>query len=662
VAEKVERVLEERINRGRERLEAIATQRDEAYEFYRGNHYAYVDERGVLQVQATTTSVRGTGKPRWRARQRRNLIFDIVLRETSASTQRIPSYQVVPSTADPDDISAARLAEKLLIYGYERWRIRQATVNAVIHAIVGGEAFAWPYFDNTIGPFIPDMSGGAVGMGDIRVAVFGPNECYWEPGLRFEKSPWHVVEQAQPISEIEELPGYVGGSLTPDASSRALSMRRSGSKPKLALVTNYLERPCPRYPEGRWITLANKRRIVEDRAYPGTGQEPILRKLSYAPDPDSDRDLGLVAQIIDGQRTFNDANNKAVEWKNLCLMPQFAVAPGLMDKQRRTDEPGKIYEIPQPNENLKVIEPPQVPNELFEMADRAQADMGRIAAQNDIPSQVESGRGIQALLESDSQRRASFITGLAEWYSGIGHDSLVLAQQHYTEERLIQIKGDFGWESIADFRGAQLRDQVDARVFPRSIEPQTREGMEQQIMNYANLGWIGPEAAMSAIQSGSVDQMLRSLNQDEGRVGRVIQRIKEGPEALFAMPEIPTGRLAPAGPPDPMTGVPPQAPETAPGWMPRWADNLGVWRTTLEDWMKTEEFERLLPPQQEAASLVYGKILELEQAKAQEAQMQQMAQAEQMGMDNAARPQGAKPLPSLPSLSSSNGENQQTPG
>ena len=651
----ISKEINDRIERGRERLRSVATDRDVAHEFYRGNHYAYADENNVLQVQATVTSVRGTGKPRWRARQKRNLIFDAVLYETSAATQRVPNYQVVPSTEDPEDRSAAQLAEKVAVYGHGKWGIRKAAADAVHHAVVAGEAFAWPYFDNTIGPFIDDGEGGRVGQGDVRIRIFGANECYWEPGVRFEDSPWHCVEQARPAAAVEAMDGFMlsPGTLSADADTRQIKRENKG---KLVLVTDYLERPSTKNPEGTWITMANNKRIVPDRPYPCEGSEPVLRKLSYAPDPDSDRDLGLVPQLVDAMRSKNDAENKLIEWKNLCLLPRIVVTPGLMKKQRWTDEPGKVYEIPQPEQNFKVVDTPVVPRELFEIADRAAADIGRIAAQNDIPTQVESGKGVQALLEMDASRRAAFVTELAEWYSNVMHDCLYLVQRHYTEDRILHIKGDFGWESISDFQGSSLKDQIDVRVFPDSIEPRTRQAVEQRVMNFVQMGWLGPEQAMTAIESGTTDALMSRLMRDEARAHRIVQRLKAGPEALGAMPEIPTGRMVPITdefgmPITDETGNGQTQMEMAPAWMPRHSDNLAVFRVVFEDWMKTEEFEALTPEIQEAAANVYAGILELEAQKEQEAQMAQMAQAEQMGMDNAARPQdGNKPNPSMPAL------------
>lgn len=650
--------LIERITRGRQHLQSSAPSRDECYEFFRGQHYAYVDEKNVLRWLPTVTTARGKGKPDHRARQKRNLIFDIVLREAAAGVSQIPSYQVVPSTGDPQDRSAAALSEQVLLWGYGKWGIRQAAVDAIIHAVIGGESFAWPFFDNQVGPF---FEGESFGEGDVRIAIFGANECYWEPGLRFEDSPWHVVEQAVPEDQVKRMPGYEGpDELNADAATRAMSKKKS---PKLILRANYLERPCADYPKGRWLVIANKQRIVPEQDYPGTGQDSVLRKLSYAPDPDSDRDIGLVPQLLDPQRTKNDVVNKQVETKNHTIFPRIFVTPGLMKKQRWTGEPGKVYEIPQPEQNVKVIETPPINQSLFEMEDRATADMGRIAAQNDLPTGAESGKAIAAAREIDQSRKSLFIGELAKWYADIGHDCLVLVAEKYNEDRLVQLKGDFGWESISDFRGAKLRDQTDVRVLPESIEPITRQAQEQKIMNYVQMGAVPPERAVAALEFGTADLVTRSLALDESRAARIIQRIKNG--TIWDQLPIPTGRMVPdpeAMIPDPATGEPvpdpaaPMVPEMAPWWMPRHSDNIPIFKQNFADWLKTEDYERLEPDLQIAAVQVYAAIQQLEAEKAAEAQAAQMAQAEQLGLDNAAKPQRQKPLPSLPAV---NGDGQQ---
>jgi hypothetical protein len=82
--------------------------------------------------------------------------------------------------------------------------------------------------------------------------------------------------------------------------------------------------------------------------------------------------------------------------------------------------------------------------------------------------------------------------------------------------------------------------------------------------------------------------------------------------------------------------------------MPRPFDNIPVQKAVFEAWFKTEEFEMLEPGMQTAAMQVYDGFLMIEAQQQMEAAMQQQMTAESLGMQNAAEPQGPKPLPDRP--------------
>lgn len=636
---KPDKQLMEKLNRGRDRMKENATKRQECWEFFRGNQYVYVSGEKYLVKQGTVTNSDGTGKPRHRVRHTRNIILDAVLHEISAATQRVPGYEVSPSTVDADDISAARMSEKIARYGYDCWRVREATVKAVEHAVIADGGFVWPFFDNQIGTAIDEK----VATGEVCLRVFGGSEVFWEPGVRFEDSRWHGVEQARPLDYVYQMPGFFGGSLKPDATANEiLGEGKAPKESKMVLVTEYLERPSLQRPEGRRLVIANGKTICPEESYPcvdGKGNyvdEPVLHRLSYVVDADNDRDMGLVEHLIDSQRTYNDAGNKALEWKNLALNPQVLAPIGSL-KQRLTDEPGAVFEYaPIGGMEPKWRQVPPVPPELFTIQETALRDMGRIAAQNDIPNQVESGKGIVALNERDSQRRQDFISNLADFHSRLMRHCLYLVQRHYSEGRLLKIKGSFGWETIPSFRGADLRGQADVSVYPGSIEPRTRAAIEQKVLAFADRGWIPPQAAMAAINGGYAESLVDDYELDVQRANTVIQKIKMGPEAFLAEPPVP----GPDG-------------ETVPAWMPRRFDNIPVQKSVWESWMKTQEYDAAPPDVKEAANLVYGGLLQLEAQKAAEEAAQQAAMAEGLGMQNAAKPQGAKPLPDAPSMNGS---------
>lgn len=637
--------LRQKLERGRARMQEDATKRQECFEFWRGNQYCYVSGEKYLVAQGTVTNADGSGKPRHRVRLKRNLLIDVVAHEVSAANQRVPDYEISPSTIDPEDVSAARMAQKVARYGYDCWRLRDVTTKVITEAVVGDGGFAWPYFDNQVGTPLDEN----VATGEICVRVFGGNEVFWEPGVRFQDSRWHGIDQARPVDQVYEMPGYLGGKLTADASaSHILGEGKVPSQAQMVMVTEYLERPSLKTPRGRRVVIANNKVICAEEDYPcvdGKGQpvdEPVLHYLSYIVDPEKDRDMGLVEHLVDSIRTYNNAGNKAVEWVNLALNPQMICGPGGM-RTRMTDEPGAIFEVVATAGVTPQWRPvPPVPPELFTVQDRALGDIGRIAAQNDIPQQVESGKGIVALNERDDQRRQDFISNLADFHSRLMRHCLYLVQRYYTEGRLLKIKGSFGWETIPSFRGADLRGQADVTVFPGSIEPRTRAAIEAKVLAFADRGWIPPQAAMAAINGGTAEDLIDDYERDVQRANTIIQKIKMGPEALFGGMEVP-------GPND----------MEIPDWMPREFDNIPVHKSVFESWMKTQEYDAATPDMKTAANLYYSALLNLEAEKAAREAAQQQAMAESLGMGNAARPQGAKPMPDQPALQ--NGASGQTP-
>lgn len=605
-------VIWERVQRAQRAMSSDNVRTNEAWEFFRGNQYVYRTDEDYLVSQSVTTSPAG-GKPAHRVRTTRNLIFDAVLHEVSNATQRIPSYQVIPSTSDAEDIQAAAIGEKVAIYGHEKWAVQGKIALAVQHAVVAGEGFVWPFFNNKVGPVVDPGEG--LHEGEIELRVYGRNQVAWEPGVRFEDSRWHVLIQARPVDQI---PGKVAA----DAQNQdVLGKAQKGQSTKLALVYDYLEQPSAKNPDGRWVTFVNGTVLAgEGRAYPCKGLgSSVLHKVAYTLDADNDRDLGLVTQLLDAQRTYNDCVNKQLEWKNLALNPQVILLNVHMD-QRLTDEPGKVYTA-MGSGSVEWRPVPPIPPELEQIKQGAQGDIARMAAQNDIPSQVEAGKAIQALIERDNTRRSEFIARLASCYSDVMKHCLYLVQQHYTEPRLLKLNGRFGWDSVPDFKGADLRDQTDVRVMPDSIEPRTKQAVEQRVMTYMQMGWIDPKQGIAAIEAGTAEHLLDDYEADVGWAQHCIRQIR-GMETGVTRPE--------------------DIPQARP------FDNFPVLMRELTTWMKSQDFAMLGPGPKEAAALF---LQQLEQLKAQKEQQDAMAQqqmAQGLGMANAARPQGPPPMPSAP--------------
>src|SRR6266542_1476103 len=118
-------LIQARIRRGRFRRDALKAQWDECIKFWRGDQYVFRFGKSNLSSLPTTVSSGTDSKPPHRVRLTRNLLIDHVATEVAAAIQRTPSFEINPTTIDPEDVSAARLSEKVAIYGYDAWHFRE---------------------------------------------------------------------------------------------------------------------------------------------------------------------------------------------------------------------------------------------------------------------------------------------------------------------------------------------------------------------------------------------------------------------------------------------------------------------------------------------------------------------------------------------------------
>lgn len=687
-----------KIKRGKARLKELQPRRQLCIEFTNDKHYGWLAEDGSkLRYQGTVSTLLGGKRPDHRVRRSHDLIGPMVQAKVSAATQRVPGYEVNPSTSDPEDYTAAQIAKKVVNAGYELWRVKRAFQKLVWNALVTEEGFIMAYWDSSIGPYVdvnedPEGKPQHVGVGDVRISVFNGLEVMWEPGVDFEESRWWAVEHARPRDAVEAEPGFLGGKLPADAQM-AVREGANAEQSNLALIIEYLERPSPQFPDGRRQWHCAGKQIFPEEGYPNTDakgevvDEPCLHRLGYTVNPASDRDKGMVKSMIESQRLYDFSLNKISEFAQIGLVPQMMAPIGAI-KVPPTDEPASITEWDPATPGAaepKWRETLGIPQELFKLREEALGEMRFIAHDNEVPSQVSANQAVQSILQQNEISWEDLIANMAEVYSRVARDCLTLVQRHYTEDRMLKFRGRAGYMPIEDFKGADLRDQTDVRVQPGSLTPLTRVAIEQRIQNIAQMfpGYFPPEVLLSAMNNGNAEGLLEGYEEDVGRINYIINQIRAGTFEQMGMRPVwpgeePGPRLDPeTGEPEwiqPPGSRPPQEnPETGelipdpgvpvmetevPAWMPRpGVDNPKVWGAVLSNWCKSDEFAHLAPQQQEAAMQVFGALRDLEMREAQREQELQSQIAEQQGMANASRPQTKQ----APSLAAVNGSSEEGP-
>ena len=98
-----------------------------------------------------------------------------------------------------------------------------------------------------------------------------------------------------------------------------------------------------------------------------------------------------------------------------------------------------------------------------------------------------------------------------------------------------------------------------------------------------------------------------------------------------------------------------QTMQEVPGWMPRKQDNVAIYKQVVGDYMKTPEYEQLPKDVQEGFNLFWAGLEFSEQELAMEQAALQQKMASELGMANAAKPQGQIAQPSKPAVGGQNG-------
>lgn len=683
--------VDAKLKRGRDGLGEVVARRQLGIKFTNNNHFAEINEDGskVVDVSTATVALGGT-KDDHRVRRSHDIVSPMIGRKISSAMEREPEWESTSVANDMSDYAAARIGMRLARAGYEPWGFPPAEEKSLWFAMVTEEAFGRAGWNPNVGPFIdvsvhpeadvedaegnkpyagqPDPENPVYrGRGEIGVTIYSGLEVLWEPGVDFEDSRWYAVEHVRSIEELEAEPGFIKlatEKLRADAQTatdkRSTAREKKGSN--LCVTTEYFERPCPKYPRGRWQTFANGRKIFKDEDYPYTDAEgnvvdrPCLRRLIYDIDGSNDRAKGLVQKVIDEVRGYDQAINKQAEYAQIGLVAQILAAEGVLLTDP-TDEPGLVVEYdrtlangekPEWRENITF------PSELFTMEERAKQRFSEITFDEDIRLQYRGETSGEAMeLGLASWRR--FIDRFDRFRSGLMSDCLVLAQRNYGADRLMKFRGPTGWEPVGDFQGADIRNQTDVVVKQSATQMMSRAQVEQRIMQLVQTfpGAFKPEVVIEALSSATPEKLIQGYEEDVGRAHRIIEQLRNG--TFWAQP------LRPALPGEEVLEEVGGRP-MVPGWLPRPFDSLPIYKTALENWMKTDDWDRSPRQTKDASLFYYQKLIDLETAAQVREEQVQSQVAEEQGLANAGREPGPKPSPSLPGGSPQvGGGNGETP-
>lgn len=659
-------VTSEKLDRGRKQRDKYLPVWSICDAYYHGRQNvrrAITDATKIVEM----SGLRQTSTGELQYRRITNRILPIISTLVAKYASRVPGYSVDPDSGDPVAINNARSSEHALLSEYDRLGLAKKNSDTLTLAANQGSAFVNIFWDEKAGASLGD---GAF-EGNVAFDLLPPQCVFWEAGLRYEESSWVAWDRALPAAEVTRRYGVK------DPEKNALSKgslvdnvlgTEDGETGNMVTVTHYLERPCPDYPQGRRLTLVGER-IVRNEPYTydsanfGEVQDQNwLVKFSYFNSPTRDREMGVTEQLVDVQNAWNVTENQIAKIKDLrtnrpiiSLKGSYTGPSNLM--------PGVKYEYNDPEGRPEFLEVPEVGQDTFNYLDLLKANfeyLGGITAVSlgQSPGGDVGASGTKALIEQDDSQRAAVLRNIAASHEQVGLRILLLLRRYATEGRLMEFTGKSGHNGTLMFRGDQMvPKRLRVRVSPGSIEPRSREQIQTMVMAYADRGWIDPRVAMSAVESGTAENILDQFDLDvqwQQREDRAMAQLKDTDlaviqQALDKEAEIKAEYVMAKTTAEQVGEEPPPPPPPAGPWRhAREFDNHQVHMDTMNLYRKTEEFD-LLPEPVKAVFQSHYEEHEAFKAQAdQRAFEAQQAQAIEQGEANAAKPARVRGVPSAP--------------
>jgi hypothetical protein len=427
--------------------------------------------------------------------------------------------EVRPDTNDIKRIEMAKGGLKYLHYQWQRDEMDRKTRRLKMHMLIDGNPALMVYVDKTKGKDIPipedleldeDMKL-PTKSGEIVTIVCDQLSIKVDPSAEdITEIRWAMREYPEDVDVIMEEWGAeveAEDNLTM-RQSYEFSLGSEGQKKfkNMAMVRDYWELPCPKYPNGRRIVVAGDKELLKDENDPG--EFPFIF-FPAIPVPGRAVGDGVVSDLTTPQRSYNvkrTAEARILEEMGnpLWMVPTNSVP----DQNDLVNAIGGVVEYT-PIGGMKPDRAPGVePGAGWQAAmERDEADIEDMSGAHEI-SQGATPRGnntlggLQLQLEQDETKLSllvqSYEDGMKEWGSKV----LRLIKRHFPEEQQLSIVGENGEIEAFTFNGAELEEiELSVDVVPGSSMPTLKAVHDQKVMEMWGAGmFTDPKTGMPDVR------------------------------------------------------------------------------------------------------------------------------------------------------------------
>lgn len=412
--------------------------------------------------------------------------------------------EVKPDTNDVERIEVAKGGVKYLGYQWDVDEMDRKSRQLKFYMIVDGFPALKVYVDKSQGEDIPAMEEVPEGMEEVELPTKTGKivtQVVDQMSLRVDLSAESLEEirwvcEGRPM-DVDEIEETWGKKVAPEdnISMRqtlevGLSLDQTKKYKNMAMVYDFWEYPCPKYPKGRRIVVSGDQELEKSD---DPGENPFIF-FPADPIPGSAVASGLVTDMTTPQKSYNIKRTAEARILEEMGNPMWMIPTGSMEDEEVVNEIGALAHFTSINGAAPQRVPGVEPGAGWQNAmERDEADLEDISGAHEISQgSAQKGNntlgGLQLQVEQDETKLAllvqSYEDGIKKW----GEKVLRLVQKHFPEEQQLSIVGENGAIEALTFSGADLTGKEVVDVIPGSSMPTLKAVQDQKIMEMYGAG------------------------------------------------------------------------------------------------------------------------------------------------------------------------------
>lgn len=512
---------------------------------------------------------------RWRVKFVDNRILPVVTTRVAKKLKTRPAWVATPTSIDDDDLSAAELAEKVLVNDWNEFNLDYKHLMVELWTEICGAGFWKVFWDKTegdsaeflFGPNGPITNNGqpvkvedarlngiydalasqfgeqlttkTVGLGDIAVETISPFEIFPDPLATSLDDCEFIFEEK--IRSIEYIKKVYGEEVKEDSAAPAgiaesrmgPSYTGTGGEYKGASVKEYFCRPNSKDPDGKWVVFTKDKILREGTIKDSPYDEFPYVMFSAQIVPGRFWPTAITTQLRSPQTDLNKIGSLIRE--NAIRLGNPSIMTSRQANVAYSGVPGEriYYDDTVQNAAPSFLEPPNVPTYVREEIDRLQNSINEISGIHEVsnasvPAGITAASAINLLQEADDTRLAPEIQAMEKTLSLAGTKIVRLKAKYMSDERFIKIAGEDGAWDIQAYRREVLKKTPNIEVQAGSSMPRSKAAKQAAMTELLALAFqYGVEIDQSSLRKffrdyelGGLERLFEDIQPDEVQVVR----------------------------------------------------------------------------------------------------------------------------------------------